>query len=217
MDALSTELVQLLGLGFADLPREAVLARLLARPPGARFAYVVTPNADHLQRLRRQPGLRPAYEHAALCLLDLRFVAGLARALGLAVPPVVTGAGLTASLLPHLAGQRVAIIGMRPAALAALAARYPEILFLHHDAPMGLLRNPASFRAARDFAAAARAPFTFFALGSPAQELLAHEVAQQIRPWGWGYAWVRRWSSPPAQGAGRRYGCAASGWNGSTG
>ena len=53
----------------------AVLGWLAARPADAPFGYVVTPNADHLVRLQRQPELRPLYADAMLRLLDSRVVA----------------------------------------------------------------------------------------------------------------------------------------------
>src|SRR5690349_25096343 len=87
--------VRLLGLEFAALTPEEVLDGLAARPAHAAFAYVVTPNADHLVRLAAQPELRRLYEKAWLCLLDSRVVARLARLLGLKAPPVVTGSDLT--------------------------------------------------------------------------------------------------------------------------
>ncbi|OYW10344.1 MAG: glycosyltransferase, partial [Acidiphilium sp. 37-67-22] len=69
-----------------DAARDLVLGWDRRQP----FGYVVTPNADHLGRLRRQAALCAAYDEAALCLLDSRVVAGLARLCGVAPPPVVT-------------------------------------------------------------------------------------------------------------------------------
>jgi len=179
MDAVKPLRIGLLGLAFDDAGREAVVARLLARPKDAPFGYVVTPNADHFARLARIPGLRPVYHGAELCLLDSQFLGHCARGLGLARPPVVPGADLTQALLARLDGARVAVIGMGGEAFAALAARYPKIRFLHHAPPMGLLHDAAAFFAARDFAAESRAAFVFIALGAPVQELLAYAIARR--------------------------------------
>ena len=83
-------------------------------PPDAPFGYVVTPNADHLTRLRRHPTLRPLYDNALLRVLDSRVVALLGRGLGLAMPTVATGSDVTAHLLADHAcrGERVTIIGL---------------------------------------------------------------------------------------------------------
>lgn len=182
MDALN---IPLLGLDFDNLTLTEVTQRLLARPPGARFAYVVTPNADHLVRLRRIPQLRPVYRRAMLCLLDSQFIAQLARPLGVPCPQTVTGADLTQALLAQMQG-RVAVIGLTARNLAGLAARYPRLTFLHHAPPQGLLYNKSAFTAAREYAATTNADFTFLALGSPVQELLAYSLAQDPRGTGIG-------------------------------
>ena len=79
----------MLSLDFDSRSPAEVLRLIAARPAGAPFAYVVTPNADHLVRLSRDPATyRPLYEGAWLRLLDSRAVRRLARLLGLAAPPV---------------------------------------------------------------------------------------------------------------------------------
>jgi hypothetical protein len=50
---------------------------------------------------------------------------------------------------------------------------------VHHAPPQNLLRDDLAFRRARDFAVRANARFTFIALGSPLQELLAYAIALQ--------------------------------------
>lgn len=171
--------VPLLGLGFAALDPDEVLALLAARPAEAPFAYVVTPNADHLVRLARTPSLAPLYAAAGLVTLDSRVVAKLGRAMGLSVPPVVTGSDLTAALFAAVIrpGDRIAFIGGRAEAVAMLAARHGLADVIHHDPPMGFEHDPAAFQAAAAAVRGARARFTFLAVGSPRQEKLAHAVA----------------------------------------
>ena len=168
--------VSLLGQSFNDMTQAQALALLLARPRDAAFAYIVTPNADHLERLHRTPSLQPVYDAALLRLLDSRCLAHLARLLGQTPPPVVTGADLSAALLARLGGQRVAVVGLSAAGCSALRARYPSIDFRHHNPPMGLLHNQEAFAAAARFVQEAGAAYVFFALGAPVQELLAHAV-----------------------------------------
>ncbi|MDE2238608.1 MAG: WecB/TagA/CpsF family glycosyltransferase [Rhodospirillales bacterium] len=178
--------MKFLGLSFSELSLAQTRDAFLARPGGAEFAYVVTPNADHLERLRCNPALKPAYESALLRLFDSRFLAHCARALGQKAPPVVTGADLTAALLPALAGDRVAVVGMQDAAFAALRVRFPAVHFIRHNPPMDLLDKPGAFAEAVHFVAHAQARFVFLALGSPVQELLAQEVMRQGRAVGLG-------------------------------
>lgn len=169
---------RLLDLDFADLPLAGVLALLAERPAEAPFGYVVTPNADHLVRLSRDPSLRPLYDAAMLCLLDSRVVARLAGAMGLAAPAVVPGSDLTASLMASLrADEPVTVLGLAPEALERLAARTGLRRIAHHNPPMGFDRNPAAFEAAVRFIEENPARYTFLAVGSPRQERVAQAVA----------------------------------------
>jgi exopolysaccharide biosynthesis WecB/TagA/CpsF family protein len=169
--------MSLLGIDFSNVTEEAVVRRVLARPIGARFTYIVTPNADHIDRLLRIPRLRAVYQRAMLCLLDSWLIALVASLFGMARPEVVTGAGLTAALLPRLFGLRVAIIGMTDADFAALCEKFPKIWFVRHAPPMALLDDDAAFQVTVEFVCKTQADFTFFAVGSPVQELLAFSVA----------------------------------------
>ena len=177
MDTLRPRTILLLGVEFNNASLADIMKRLLARPSGARFGYVVTPNADHIDRLWRIPRLRMVYRHAMICLLDSQLIGNCARFFGLPRPEVVTGAGLAETLLARLEGRRVAVIGMTPKDFGALARRYPKVIFQHHQPPMGLLKNTPAFYAARDFVRRSHCPFTFIALGSPVQELLAYAIA----------------------------------------
>ena len=187
MDTLSPPAtIRLLDVDFDNRGLEEIVESLLARPPHARFAYVVTPNADHLERLSRLPSLKAAYRGAMFCLLDSQLIGLCADRLGVRRPPVVTGADLTASLLARLDGRRVAVLGMTAQNVASLQARYPHIQVSHHQPPMGLLHDLRAFRRARDFICDQKADFVFFAVGSPVQELLAHAVATRLDATGTG-------------------------------
>ena len=170
--------VRLLGMDFADLTATEAAETIAARPDGAEFAYVVTPNADHLVRLARDPGLRPAYDGAWLSMLDSRVVARLAAMCGLPVPRVATGSDLTALLLGrHIRRkEEITIVGMRPAWLRALVERYGLSPPAHYDPPMGFDRDPASFAEAVAFVLSHPARLVFLAVGSPRQERLAAAV-----------------------------------------
>lgn len=177
----------LLGLDFADLDADAALAGLAGRPAAAGFAYLVTPNADHLVRLARAPArYGPLYRDATWRLLDSRVVARLAQALGLPAPPVVPGSDLTARLFAEVVapGDRIAVLGGTPATVAALRARFGLRALLHHDPPMGFDADPAALEAAVAFVEDARARFTFLCVGSPRQEVVARAVAQRGRATG---------------------------------
>ena len=178
--------VRLLGLDFADVDASQAAAWVAARPAAAPFGYVVTPNADHLVRMARQPALGPLYRGAALRLLDSRVVGAAARLLGLPCPSVAPGSDLTeAVLLRHLAlGERVTIVGLDPAHLPALVRRCQLAPPAHHNPPMGFDRDPTGFRRAVEFVLDHPARFTLIAVGSPRQERLAAELRSTGRATG---------------------------------
>jgi N-acetylglucosaminyldiphosphoundecaprenol N-acetyl-beta-D-mannosaminyltransferase len=174
-----TRTVRLLDLEFADLTAAEAAEAIAARPDGARFGYVVTPNADHLVRLSRDPLLHPIYRDAWLRLLDSRVVAGMASACGLPVPHVAPGSDLTELLLNRYVhrGERITVVGMRPAWLEELVARCGLAPPAHYDPPMGFDGDKSAFAEAVSFVLAHPARFVFLAVGSPRQERLAAAVA----------------------------------------
>jgi exopolysaccharide biosynthesis WecB/TagA/CpsF family protein len=178
----------LLGLAFADLDVAAAAYWLAARPDGSPFGYVVTPNADHLVRLHRDPDLAETYRSALLRLLDSRVVIRFGRLFGLAVPRVAPGSDVTEALLRHYVrpGERVTIIGLGAVHVATLAARLGLAEPAHHNPPMRFDQDTAAFAAAVEFVLAHPSRFVFFAIGSPRQERLAAAVASTGRATGTG-------------------------------
>jgi exopolysaccharide biosynthesis WecB/TagA/CpsF family protein len=168
--------VRLLGLDFAPLDVAAAVEAIAARPDGAPFSYVVTPNADHLVRLSRRPALRVAYADAWLCLMDSRVVARAARLIGLGRFVVCPGSDLVAALVARGAGP-VTIIGGAPSRIHALIAAHGIDCRGHHNPPMGFEDDPAAFADAVRFAVAHPARLILLAVGSPRQERLAAAIA----------------------------------------
>ncbi|HJS84106.1 MAG TPA: WecB/TagA/CpsF family glycosyltransferase [Acetobacteraceae bacterium] len=168
---------RLLGLDFPDLTLEGAARWIESRPDGAPFGYVVTPNADHFVRLRRDPALTAIYRSALLRLLDSRVVAKAAHGLGLPAPPVVTGSDLTARLLANLPRHTpITIIGLRPEHVPALRARFGLAAVAHHNPPPDFERTPSAMRNAVRFVLDHPARLVFLALGSPRQEWLAAAI-----------------------------------------
>jgi N-acetylglucosaminyldiphosphoundecaprenol N-acetyl-beta-D-mannosaminyltransferase len=186
--SLRCKTISLLGLDFADLDATRAAAAIARRPDGAPFGYVVTPNADHLVRLERQPELLSIYRGALLRLMDSRMVSRAAHILGLSAPSVAPGSDVTARLLGyHLRSrERVTIVGLRPAFLPALVERCGIAPPAHHDPAMGFARDPAALQAAVEFVIAHPARFVFLAVGSPAQEILAAAIQATGRAVGTG-------------------------------
>lgn len=171
--------VEFIGIDFDPRTPAQVHAWLAARDAASAYAYVVTPNVDHMVRLAEAPtDVRRAYADADLCLCDSRVLARLARLAGIELG-VVPGSDLSAALFAQLLqpGDVIGLIGGHEGDAARLEALYPGIAVAQHLAPMGLRHDVAARRGAVDAAVAARARVTLFAVGSPQQELLAHEMA----------------------------------------
>jgi N-acetylglucosaminyldiphosphoundecaprenol N-acetyl-beta-D-mannosaminyltransferase len=178
---MPTERSEFLGLRFDRLSKEQVLERLAQVTSDTHYSYVVTPNVDHMVRLHESQeavrSLKPMYGAAGLCLCDSRILQLLARLRGVGLP-VVPGSELTAQMFDAVIrpGDRIAIVGGDTELLAGLRSRYPRIDFVQHCPPMGLRSNAAARRGAAEFIAASGARFSFIAVGSPQQEMIAAEA-----------------------------------------
>ena len=174
---MRTDRVEFLDLSFDRLTFSQVKDRLRAVTPATAYGYIVTPNVDHLVRLQREPGLRPLYEAARLCLCDSRILKLFARLSGINLP-LVAGSDLCANLFKSAIkpGDRIAIVGATPDFLDRLRSRYPDADFVHHIPPMGLRKNARARKEAAEFIASSKARFSFITVGSPQQEMIARET-----------------------------------------
>lgn len=180
-DRRAADVVEFLGLPFHTWSLDRVRDWLIARNADSPFAYVVTPNVDHMIRLADAPAtVRRAYEEADLRLCDSRVLARLAGLAGARLG-VVPGSDLTADLFRSVlrAGDRLCLVGGGEGDGARLEALYPGIAVMQHRPPMGLRDDAAARATAVDAAIAAHAAVTLFAVGSPQQELLAREMADR--------------------------------------
>lgn len=174
-----TDSVEFLGLAFDVWTFDRARGWLTTRQADSPYAYVVTPNVDHMVRLAGAPeDVQRAYADADVRLCDSRILARLADFAGVTLS-VVPGSDLTAQMFERVlqTGDRVCLIGGNANDGDTLAARYPGITIVQHHPPMGL-RNDAPARArAIDAAIAVNGRFVLFAVGSPQQELLARDMA----------------------------------------
>ena len=179
---MRTDRQSFLDVAFDVLPLEALLARIAAVRPDHTYEYLVTPNVDHVVRLHKQgddvPGLAEAYRDADLCICDSKVLARLAKWRSVKLP-VIPGSDLVELLFEKVISpnDRLAIVGSDIELCRDLEARYPQVEFVQHCPPMGLLRNASARRDAAEFIAREKARFTFICVGSPQQELIAAEAA----------------------------------------
>lgn len=171
---------QFLGIGFDQLGQTETVAEIARLCRAKDFAYVVTPNVDHLVRLHSaeaDPTTWEAYGSSALCLCDSRILQLLARISGIPLS-LVPGSDLTVRVLkdngPEL--YSYAVIGGNLELFKHLAERYPARSWHHHMPPMGVRGDPRARSAIMDFVEECPADLYFFAIGSPQSELLCAEI-----------------------------------------
>ncbi len=170
-------------LSFLDLDFDPLDAPMAAQAMadrarrGEAFAYVATPNVDHMVRLEHNPELRSLYDEAWLNLCDSRILEVFARVSKLALP-CAPGADIVELLFrQHIkADDTVLIIGGSAQLAEKLRADFGLSDLLWFDAPHGLRTNPAARAACVDFIHTNPAQFIFLAVGSPQQEMIAREA-----------------------------------------
>ncbi|MBL8543469.1 MAG: WecB/TagA/CpsF family glycosyltransferase [Hyphomonadaceae bacterium] len=160
-----------------DAALDAVSVRATLYLP---FAYVATPNVDHIVSLASDPARRPLYDNAWMLLNDSRILETLAASAKIKLP-VATGADLAERLFAEVIDRNepVTIIGGDRDSIEALKRRYFLTNVRWHQPPMGLKSNPAAVVRAAAFAAAQPSRFTFICVGAPQQELIAYAIAQR--------------------------------------
>jgi len=154
-----------------------------------RYAYVVTPNVDHLIRFCDDASFRELYDSAGYLLLDSRFLAYLLRVVAGLKLPVCPGSDLTARLFGEVIrpDDKVVIVGGSEEQARTLCREYGLRGLRHFNPPMGFINDPAAVDECLRFIEG-ESPFRFclFAVGSPQQELLARAVQTRGRARGLG-------------------------------
>jgi N-acetylglucosaminyldiphosphoundecaprenol N-acetyl-beta-D-mannosaminyltransferase len=185
----TAERIEFLNLGFDALTLEELVACVKARPGDAPFDYVVTPNVDHVVQLHRQPDiLSEIYRDAAFTVCDSRILATLAKAAGLELT-TVPGSDFTARFLAEAIQPEdaVLIVGGTAEQADRLRSLYGFRHLAHYAAPMNLAHDPHARSEVAGFVIAHPARYIFFAVGSPQQELIAHEVWKSGKALGTGF------------------------------
>lgn len=164
---------------FDPIEQGKVVGMVEASEAVAPFRYVVTPNADHVVRLNRQPELRPFYDNAWMTLCDSRPIFLFARTRS-QVMTHVTGSDLTVRLFKSVIrkGDRIVLIVGDEGIAASVRSAYPDIDFRTHVPPLGLWKNPEAMQQCVNFIERERGRFTFIAVGAPQSEKIAYMAAR---------------------------------------
>lgn len=159
---------------FDKIGMDIAVRRVADRPAQHGFAYVVTPNVDHLVRLETDTVLARLYAQAWLTVCDSRVLELLGRASGEKIE-VTPGSDLTEHLFENeiAADDAVNVVGGSRDVVDAVRERYGLTNLRWHEPPMGLRDKPEAIAECAAFVAANPARFTFLCIGSPQQELVA--------------------------------------------
>ena len=183
--------VSFLGIEFDDVTMDDVLNVCDDLTRHRDFHYITTPNVDHVVTMHSEQAhaksFRLAEKAASVRLCDSRIIALLARLSGKRLP-TVPGSDLTVQLLRKVIrpGHRVAIVGGDDGLLEKMRERCPNIVFLQHVPPMGVLQNEAAQDAICRFVERADADFVFLAIGAPQSEVVAQAIARSGKARGLG-------------------------------
>jgi len=166
--------VWFLNSAFDRIGFHTALERIAERDPSRPFAFVVTPNVDHLVRLSRGGELAPLYAQAWLTVCDSRVLELIAMLSGEEVE-VTPGSDLTQALFETAIDrdEPVVVIGADSGVIEGLRARYHLTDIRWHQPPMGLRGKPDEVARCAGFVAANPARFIFICVGSPQQEMVA--------------------------------------------
>lgn len=141
------------------------------------FSYTVTPNVDHLIKLREDEDFRKVYALADLIVPDGVPLLWASRVLGTALKERVNGTDmfLRLSALSAERGYAVYLLGGAPGSAAATARileeRFPGVVIAGHACPpLGFHEVPEQNAAVIDAVARAQPDLLFVGLGAPKQE-----------------------------------------------
>ncbi len=160
---------------FDRINFDQTVARIAERSADAPFRYIVTPNVDHLVRLRAEPGwVHLLYAQAWLTVCDSRVLELLASFSGEQID-VTPGSDLTAYVFAHIIApdDPITIIGADEGIVEKLKNRFSLRDVRVHQPPMGLRHKPDAIEACAHFIAKNPSRFVFLCVGSPQQEMIA--------------------------------------------
>lgn len=162
-------------LEFADGDRAALVEQVAALA-GGPYAYVVTPNVDHVVKLLERRIGAEIYQDADLKICDSRILGHLARLRDKRLS-VYPGSDLTADLLAADLAERlsIAVFGPDQAAFDELTALYPRARLTFLEAPL-LTPGTPGWDAAVASVASAQWDILLACISFPKQEMFAHAL-----------------------------------------
>lgn len=179
------------GIGVHAISQVECVEYVLDELDSGRGGWVVTPNLDHMLRLKRDPEFRELYEEATLRVIDGQILVWALALQRTPIPERVAGSDLISSLSAGAArrGRSVFLLGGNPGtaerAAAELQRRHPDLVIAGTDCPpMGFDADSLAMARLSRKIHSAEPDIVFVALGSPKQELVIRHLRHD-RPEAW--------------------------------
>ena len=170
-----------LGVEFTPFPLDEAVDRIIARDPGAPFAFVVTPNAQHVVAAHSGDGrFSEPQSKAWMVLNDSRILRLLSRILFRHDLPVAAGSDLVARLFERgvPADAALTLIGGDEGVEETLRRRFGIRTVARFNPSFGFWKDLAEVQQCLDFVRANPARYVFLIAGAPQSEGLARRLAE---------------------------------------
>jgi N-acetylglucosaminyldiphosphoundecaprenol N-acetyl-beta-D-mannosaminyltransferase len=170
-----------LGVDFTPLDLEAAIGKIVSRDAAAPFAFVVTPNAQHVVAARSgDPRFAGPQATAWMVLNDSRILRLLSRFLFGRDLPVAAGSDLIARLFEVgvPADAALTLIGGDAEVEETLRRRFGIRTVARFTPSFGFWRDPVEVEQCLAFVRAHPARYVFLIAGAPQSEELARRLAE---------------------------------------
>ena len=181
------EKVRILGVDIHVLDMAQAVERIASMVEAGGPFQVVTPNVDHIMRVRKNAAFREVYENADLVVADGAPVVWASRFLGKPLPERVAGSDLTPLLCEMAAkkGYSVYLMGGKPGAAEKsaeiLEQRYKGLKVAGYSCPpFGFEKDPETNARIIEEIKKAGPHLLFVAVGSPKQDIWIYKHKEEL-------------------------------------
>lgn len=171
-----------LGVPFTPLGLRDTAECIVARPPGAPFVFVSTPNAQHVVLTEGGDSrFSEAHDKGWLVVNDSSILSLLSRRWFGQDLPKAAGSDLTALMFREYIkpDDAITVIGATDEVERRLRSQFHLRSLARYDPPMGFYNDPAQIERCVDFILAHPARYVFLAVGAPQSEVVACHVLQR--------------------------------------
>lgn len=179
--------ITICGIRIDNVTMAESVTRLSEMVERRKPSYVVTPNADHIIKLQKDPEFREVYEKADLVLADGMSLLWAGLFLGKPFAQKVSGSDLMPEFCRHAAhkGYKLFFLGGREGAAvgakASLEKRYPGIRVVGtYSPPMGFEKNAEEGKKIEAMIRESAPDVLFVGLGAPKQEKWVYRNYQML-------------------------------------